>query len=76
MTISKQDQLKIKKHLPKGWRKKIAEMCDCTEVLVSYVFNGRQENLIVADAILKLAEKEKARREAMREDLSERLAKI
>jgi len=62
----------IKKNLPNGYGKIIAEKVGCSESLVWMVANGQKNNLEVTEALIELAETHKRKLQEM----AERAARI
>lgn len=76
MRITKQQRDQIRVYLPRNWRKKVAEICNCAEITVSNVLNGRSGNLIIAEAIISLAKEQKAMSEAKKAELEEEIVSL
>lgn len=68
--MKKEDLDKIKKWLPRGYAKNIAEELDVSTVTVYSVVGGKQNNERVIDALISLAIKNKEKQDAMTSKIS------
>lgn len=69
-SMEKEDLLKLKQNLPKGFRQQLAEDHKVTLSYIDLVLNGKRDNLDIIESAIEIAKKHKQKKNSISQQIN------